>query len=805
MSAVGVAIGLLTLTRFRINSDLAAFFPKDDPVVEMTHRLYGDAYRGRSVLIVLRNDDPRVLGEVLAPAVDRLRASPFLERVMATREEWLGSRLEWMRESPLVRLSDPSRASLRDRIAGPARRAQLEDTRQRLAVDPLAGTRVAQNDPLGLRWFFEEALERDASPYPVPLRPGSPYVIFDRPSLGLVRVIPREMWWNTPSTLAMLEDLRGRLSSLPVQVEFAGAHVSNATHSPLLMNDLKMQVVSSFALVFLFLAWMTRHPVLPFVLVVPIGLAILCALGYGGLAFGPVAPTTVAVAAILMAQGIDFPIHFQSRYRQQRRTQSLDDSFEIAHVSIGRPVLGAGLTSLAAFLALGASRFPGINQFGLLLAAGLALCMVFSLTVTPLLLRMGDRFIAGREEPVPTAVRIARAIQRSRLRVPIAGTLLAAGLLSWCTVGARGVDVDLDMARVVPPDDPSEKTLSRLEGDLGMSLIPVFALVDASTSVDELRTKAGEVRARGISVVCDGPHELFPSPEALRGREDFLRGTGGWVESTLKEMEGLGFEPAPFRKGLEDLQARLSGPALTVGDLERAKYVDLRNSVRVEYLGRPHWVLALFPPRTPATPGQRAALDVAVRSQLGSEVGIFSAGHAIDHESRLLRRDLAVMASIVVATVAVLALLSVGGIRDGALALVPVTVAAGVMLAVQSSLAGPLNLMSMTALPLVIGIGVDDGIYYVCRHREPDRPDADRTLADIGPGIWGSTATTVVAFASLTLSISQGVAALGLLVMVGRIVALIATVCVLPVLVRGSLPPAASARMGSDYGGQDRT
>jgi len=150
----------------------------------------------------------------------------------------------------------------------------------------------------------------------------------------------------------------------------------------------------------------------------------------------------------------------------------------------------------------------------------------------------------------------------------------------------------------------------------------------------------------------------------------------------------------------------------------------------VDYLGRPRWVVALFPPRAPTTPGERGVFDAAVRSRLGSEVAMFSAGHTVDHESRLLRRDLAVMASIVVAAVAVLTLLSVGGIRDGALALIPVTVATGVMLAFQACFAGPLNLMSMTALPLVIGIGVDDGIYYLCRHREPDRPNADRTLAD---------------------------------------------------------------------------
>ncbi len=747
-SALALAAALWGLTRFRLATDLSGFFPRGDPEIELTRRLYGrDAGEG-TLLLVLRADDAATIEKALPDAVRALRASPHVEGVIATRSEWAGER---DRPAPLHLLSDDERALLRDRLVGPGRRAALEDVRRRLEDDPVAGAKVAQRDPLGVRWLFDEALNRAASSFAARLRPGSEWLLFDAPPMAIVRVTGRGAWSDTTFCQTLMSDVERRLAPSGLRAEYAGAPASSAWHAPRLFRDLRMQVLSSAALVIAFLFWHTRRAVMPFVLVLPVAIAIACALSFGGLALGPLAPSTVAVAAILMAQGIDFPIHFNSRYRDARRTLDADASFAVAYASIGRAQLGAGLTTLAAFLVLAMSRFPGINQFGLLLAIGLALCMLFSLTLLPVIVRRFDRF-AGGTSPRP-----------GRIPRPWAAILLVcAAIASWSWLAWRGIGVNLAITEMLPRDDPSRRTLARLEGDLGSSVTPAFALVDGAVPIDELHERA----ARLAVARCEGPHTLVPSTATRARLDTFRRETDGWVASTLREMERMGFHADRFRPALDELNASLARPAPEP------------DAYRLD--GR--WVLHVYPRRALSSPEERRAFDADVRSALGAGVAIHSPGHVTDHESRLLKDDLVRMSALAIAAIAVVSIVAAGGLRRGLLALVPVAVAAGVMLAAQSIVAGPLNLMSMTAIPIVIGIAVDDGIYYMVRRRAPDRPTAERVLADIRPGIRASAITTMLAFGSLAFSYSGAVAALGLLVVLGRFVALATTECILPLM-----------------------
>lgn len=92
----------------------------------------------------------------------------------------------------------------------------------------------------------------------------------------------------------------------------------------------------------------------------------------------------------------------------------------------------------------------------------------------------------------------------------------------------------------------------------------------------------------------------------------------------------------------------------------------------------------------------------------------------------------------------------------------------------------PLNVM---ALPVVLGIAVDDGVHLVHRFLT-ERGDLARTLASTGRSVVLTSATTIVAFGSLAFTSHRGLASFALALTIGVASALVISVIVLPELLR---------------------
>jgi uncharacterized protein len=111
---------------------------------------------------------------------------------------------------------------------------------------------------------------------------------------------------------------------------------------------------------------------------------------------------------------------------------------------------------------------------------------------------------------------------------------------------------------------------------------------------------------------------------------------------------------------------------------------------------------------------------------------------------------------------------------------VPVVLAIGVTLGVLTFMGGALNLFNLIAIPIILGIGVDGGIHVM--HRARETRDVRRAIADVGPGIWGSTVTTLLGFGSIGGSPTPGLVSMSILVAVGAAVSMLTTFFVLPSL-----------------------
>src|SRR5262249_13775132 len=156
---------------------------------------------------------------------------------------------------------------------------------------------------------------------------------------------------------------------------------------------------------------------------VPVMLAIGGSLALGGELFGPLTPIVVSSAAILIAQGIDFPVHYFCRYRAERLRKDREGALHAAQVDMARPLGGIARTTLAAFLSLLVCRFPGFRQFGFVLSVGIVLCLVAALALFPMLIYFVDHRVKPASERLPWIVHGAEAMLRTRWRIPAAVVL----------------------------------------------------------------------------------------------------------------------------------------------------------------------------------------------------------------------------------------------------------------------------------------------------------------------------------------------------------------------------------------------
>lgn len=95
----------------------------------------------------------------------------------------------------------------------------------------------------------------------------------------------------------------------------------------------------------------------------------------------------------------------------------------------------------------------------------------------------------------------------------------------------------------------------------------------------------------------------------------------------------------------------------------------------------------------------------------------------------------------------------------------------------------PWNPLNVMALPIVLGIAVDNGVHLLHRFRA-ERGDLARTLAGTGRSVVLGSATTIASFGILVLTSHRGLASFALALSLGVTLALVYSVLVLPELMK---------------------
>jgi predicted RND superfamily exporter protein len=158
----------------------------------------------------------------------------------------------------------------------------------------------------------------------------------------------------------------------------------------------------------------------------------------------------------------------------------------------------------------------------------------------------------------------------------------------------------------------------------------------------------------------------------------------------------------------------------------------------------------------------------------------------------VLHRELLGFIALAVAANMLLLVLVLRSLRDGTAVLAPVLLVVVAVFAVMRATGMAVDPINLVVTPLLLGIGVDNGVYVVSAARELGGVGA--ALRACGRAICLTSFTTIAGFGFLALSTYPPLAALGGLMALGLLLALAATIVVLPALM--TAPRATAAEQG---------
>lgn len=560
------------------------------------------------------------------------------------------------------------------------------------------------------------------------------------------------------------------------RVDLGGGYRDALAESEGIKGDIVSSALFSISLLVVVLVAFLRSVRALFCVMLPLLMGTAWLVGFVALTVGYLNLITAFIFAVLLGLGIDFGIHFYSRWREERAA-GLDalDAMVQTHVHCGAASLLAATTTAGAFMALMLADFRGFSQFGGVAAAGVLFCLAAYFFVFPALVFAIERWIPLRLLGYSVAREADGDI--SRRRFPLgARTVVVAVALSAVGVflGARGIEFELDFTRLGERVKGESAEYRRIQNGTVKSSVPAVVFATSPEEARDLHDQLEALIAAGDQdYVVKSTQALFTLiPEGQEEKQEVVAKLCRKLRRKVKLFDG------DQRDGADQLLKHCDPETFGVADLP--DWVTRKFSDRAGKLGE----FVFVAPRGSISDGNVA---LAFRTEMLKLKGadgkppLVSGKPMIWADVIIAMRTDGLTTSVASLAVVLLLLLlferQVGGVL---IILLPLAIALGVTAGLMALLEVRLNFFNMLALPTVIGMGVDDGVHMYHRHKELGRGAARYILGTTGMAAVLTTLTTSIGFGSLMTANHYGLNSLGFLTIVGMVAALGATLLVMP-------------------------
>ncbi len=815
-----VLTALSTAAAFRLNLNVSLFslLPSNRPAVQRFFEI-SEAVGFQSLLIsvieVRQPLDQTILTEFIETLAGQYADLPQITKVEFQQDpqQLLNLFDTLLAHLPLL-LTPDNLQKLSDKLSDDAINQKIVSNRQ-LLMTPLGpgAKEILRLDPLGVSELlfasselpfqragrsFGEGLYRtaDQRTFFIFLTPEQPpqNMDFSRKLMARIEFIDKHV-----------------LDSVSTQYDFPGSHIQirhtggypiAVTDEAITRLDIKVTLITSFVCVLLLFFIAFRTPGILLLVSLPLLASLIWTIGFAGVTIQDVSILTGLFACVLIGLGIDFAIHMVNRFFDpqmiHRETQArLTYTFKEA----GPGILVGGITTATAFFAVGFSDFKGFKELGLLTGAGIIFSLVAMLLVLPSLLV----WVSSREwfhQKVQLAgfsLRPLLTIISKQPKFFLAASVLVAAVL---TSASFKLEFDDNLKNFRPRDSRVLQLQDKVTSWLGGSTGTVLLTISGDSQAAVMNTEAGIVRAlaelkqQGEIAKIVSLSRLIPPPERQ------LKNIA-WIKAHPNEFAFDRIRQS-FENSMIDNGFRISRQAeayidhLTQGLVRESALLPLQLHASaigplVKRLGfqtdNQFTAIVYLYPRADLwlleDTGRFKNQLIRTLSRAGFEPGDYAltgANMLTGELKSMILQNLRVSLSLAISSILVILLVYFRSLKYLTLSLLPLAAGMTILMGMMAILGIEFSFLNIMVIPMIIGIGIDDGVHFANTLRYPEKNRTFNGLTQTGRAVVLTSLTTIAGFGSIILSHYPGLQSMGAVAVIGIAACLFSSIVIMPAI-----------------------
>jgi predicted RND superfamily exporter protein len=643
-----------------------------------------------------------------------------------------------------------------------------------------------------------------------------------------------------------VEDLRREYRSAGMQVPTVGLTglpaVTYEEYAALKKDIVLILCTAGVLILLLILLWLRsfRWALLVFV---PMGLGTLFNLALTALCIGHLTLLTSGFTAVLFGLGVDYGIFMSTRIIEElSKGRTLVDGIAKGVAASGKALITASMATVLIFIALTTVPFTGFAELGVVAGMGVFMIVLSTFVIQPALFAV----LPPSWKPVRSSKKVPETEEKSfsmqLLRYGHVYLLIFAVVTAGIgAVWSTEIPFNYDVLAMLPKDSEAvyyqRKMVEESDFQAETILFTASTMEEARRLADEAAklpsvgrvesltylfppdavTRAGQ--ARRIGEIISGSYRL---KELLTlGKAELTEKNVQQIETALEKTEGL-LEDASemaFSAGHEQLVEVLY-QILSNLEQVRAQLKENPESARERTQGYFHLLLryaekglailetwtganALKPEDVPDQIRQRffaedgtiavyafpaqSVYDPDNLDQLVKEVYRVSenvTGPPVTHQwfSQVVLKRLRLSALLGVTLASIWILLMLRSVRGFLIVFIPLLIGGGWMMGILYLANITFNYANIIALPLMIGLAVDYGVWFGYRRLELKDLSSWRVAQKAGRAITLAAGTTLAGLGAIMLASYQGISLLGVTITIGLCCCLVAALFVSPAL-----------------------
>ena len=586
-----------------------------------------------------------------------------------------------------------------------------------------------------------------------------------------------------------------------------------------------------------------RMWVSPLLAILTVIMGVTWAMGFSSFLVEYLSMMTAMMSVILIGLGIDFSVHIISGYTE-KRNQGLDVQISIQETLLrfGPGIITGGITTGLAFLTLMISETVGMQEMGLMAGVGLIFTMLATIIILPTMLIIRERLLKNfnkalppKDVSYPFLGRIAEFTAKYRWIMGISFLLFTGFLLKR----AVNMSVDYNYLNMEPVGLESIKLQEELIEAFDLSSDFVMFTTDNLDDARELTRQAREMETAGwVESISD----YLPDSDGLEKQYRFLKDLRRNLEDREIRKQMSSHDVKMYRKELERLEANIielqdlaflggqdkvynkavklvgeAGDSLARGNITqfinaldtgltkieltyfqqefstsfKSTIIDMANTEPLTLDNLPSDIKNRFTGKS----GNIFIINVYPEKNIWEDARFLyrfteEATELSEKATGLppifvelmdiMSKDGKKATYLAIIAVFLVLLLDFRSLKYALVGMVPLIFGAIWMTGIMEISGLQFTMMNILAVPLIIGIGIDDGVHIL--HRWKMEKNLDIVYRSTGKAILLTSLTTMLGFGSLWFATYRGLGSMGIALFIGVGTCFLATLFIIPAI-----------------------